>query len=96
MTPILHSPSSGLPYAVGPVETPEIDLQIRTLFEKMGLKWAYGDSFLAKTFWSDEKSLTAYCPAKGMYSGLNFFKFRPDKYTLISVTDFISLNTESA
>jgi len=95
MTPILHSPSSGLPYAVGPVETKEIDLQIRTLFDKMGLKWYSGVSYLTKTHWDYHKSDTAYCPAKGMYDRLNFYQSRPDEYTLISVTDFISQNTES-
>jgi len=94
-TPILHSPSSGLPFAVGPAETPEIDLQIRTLFDKMGLKWSSGVSYLTKTHWDYHKSDTAYCPAKGMYDRLNFYQSRPDEYTLISVPDFISLNTES-
>jgi len=95
MTPILHSPSSGLPYAVGPVETPEIDLQIRTLFDKMGLKWCYGGSYLTQTYWNAYKHLAAYCPTKGEYSYLDFYKGHPDRYTLISATDFMALNTES-
>jgi len=94
MTPILHSPS-GLQYAVGPAETPEIDTQLRTLFDKMGLQWDDGDSYLTKTYWNAYKHITAYCPAEGTSDRLNFYKCHPDQYTPISVTDFISLNTDS-
>ena len=94
MTPILHSPS-GLPYAVGPVETPEIDLQIRTLFDKMGLKDLYGNSYLTETRWPIYEARTAYNPVRGSYCRLDYYQNRPDRYTPISVPDFIALNTES-
>jgi len=93
-TPILHSPS-GLPYAVGPVETPEIDLQIRTLFDKMGLTWCTGRSYLTNIKWYTYEGLTAYCPVKGSYCCLDYYQNHPDEYTPISVTDFIALNTDS-
>ncbi len=79
---------SGKPYVIGPVETEEVDLRLRTFLCENGLKGSFGTSYLDGDQWSTYKGRTCYCPQRGTHGEIDDYLGTEQ----ISVESFFALH----
>lgn len=65
--------NTGNAYVVNCRTEDEANQFLRTL-SMMGLKWCNGRSYLYETNWDEYGSETCYCPERGTYGSVRYFK----------------------
>ena len=70
---IMKKEKTGKSYVVN-CRTEEEANQFLVTLDMMGLKWCNGMSYLSGTNWDEYESETCYCPERGTYGSLKYFK----------------------
>ena len=70
--------------------TLELEKQVLSIFNQLGLKWCSKNHYIRYTNWDSYKENTTYHPFDGVFSSLEFYNLL--NYKIINAKEFIALH----